>query len=347
MNNKKEESLSTGFKIGMTIGLFVSVFFCISIGLFSVIHWIGLLGAVVGGIIGSCVEAKNAPSPAERAAKESAAQEQFVKEYKDVIQNLPQKQMDRLGNIMATIVRTFLAEGAEAKDIPIELSKMGSVAMTLMNEKQYGTLTPAQCNAVDKVLDEFEESIRYTLPAFHNAMNNAANQGLGFGIIGSAANVALHSTMDTMERIKNLNTTMRGAGSLIDQKVKALLVELRVAIATKTVEESYSQEEQITQEPVAASNIPAPIQFYLSSEGEQARKAVYERNISRSGNLQDDIYEYLNCTEVALVNPDMTDFFGETPQKIRPCITPLIAEGLVGRLEYEGKPYFYLTVIYD
>ena len=158
-------------------------------------------------------------------------QEKFVAEYAEVVKHLPKAQMDRLGNTLAFIIRYFLAEGARDKDIPIELSKMGSIVLKLVQNNQYGTITVAQCHAVDQVLDGFEESIRYALPAMHNSLNEAANQGLGFGVIGSAAGVALHSTMDTMERVKNLNSTMVAAGTVIDKKVKQLLLDLRRAMA--------------------------------------------------------------------------------------------------------------------
>ena len=158
-------------------------------------------------------------------------QEKYVAEYKEVIKHLPEAQMQRLGHTLAHIIRHFMAEGAEARDLPIEMSKMGSVVLTFIQSKQYGTLTDAQCRAVDKILDGFEESIRYTLPVMHNSLNQAANQGLGFGVIGSAASIALHSTLDTLERVKNLNSTMRAAGTVIDKDVKQLLVDLRQAMA--------------------------------------------------------------------------------------------------------------------
>ena len=64
----------------------------------------------------------------------------------------------------------------------------------------------------------------------HKQLDKAEKTGLGFGIIGSSADVALYSAMDTMERVKNLKSAMRTSGMLVDKKVKELLISLKQII---------------------------------------------------------------------------------------------------------------------
>ena len=236
MNNnakKKTENkiVNNGFVFGGVIGFLIGGFLCIISGVPEGMFWLAFIPALIGGIIGTNIAAKTASQKAEKKiAAQKQRQENFVAEYKTVVQHLPKEQMLRLYNTISLITSNLIIAGFETRDFPVELSKMAFVVKTFTEENQYGTLTTEQSERINKALDDFEESIRYVIPAMQKGLDQAANQGLGFGVIGSSVDVALYNVMDTAERMKNIKTEINATRQSVDQKVKQLLAKLRAAV---------------------------------------------------------------------------------------------------------------------
>ena len=211
--------MPTGFNVGGTIGLIVGVFLCIGMGFYDGFVWLGMGGFLVGGIIGSGIQTNSGAPTVSKEEKERINMENYMKPYRDLFSKLPKSLVGKAGDV---VVFANASLGLPAQDMPDELLKMGAAIATIQKEGTYGPITSTRRKKVEKLLDDFAEDMRTLLPVVNRGMDEAMNKGLGFGVIGSGADVALHSVMDTAERIKNVKMANRATNELINKKVSEL-----------------------------------------------------------------------------------------------------------------------------
>jgi len=82
------------------------------------------------------------------------------------------------------------------------------------------------------------------------------------------------------------------------------------------------------------------LEFHHSDEWYGIKDQLVADSTAKTNNLSEDV-EYCISKLGVIVVSDITDILDTNIAKARPCLTPLIDEGFVERIEYDGKPYFF------
>lgn len=210
--------------VGGMIGGFLGVFIDIAIGFLGGFPWFGLIGTIIGIILGSYEISNNANS--NYINKEEQKRQKFdnyISYYKNICKKLPQNTIVKL---RVSINYLLLALGATVQDSPDELVKLGGALAMIQKEGVYGNPTYKQQKEIDKLVDRFCFDLETFTPIAQQTINEAANKGLNFGVIGDAVDVGVYTVMNTMEKKKNLRTAIRATNKLIDKKVRSFASEL-------------------------------------------------------------------------------------------------------------------------
>ena len=214
---------------GGMIGGFIGVFIDVGIGFIGDFPWFALVGMIIGLIVASGEFGTSASTSSLMSKEEKEKQnlENFIGKYKAIYRKLPKESVDNLGGIASYTINML---GLSPQDTPQELLKMGGALATIQNEGTYGTITAEQRTKVNKLINDFGQDLNTLVPILNKTMNTAAEKGLDFGIIGGAADVALYSVMDTMEKRKNFRTANRATNEMIDRKVRELTTAIQNAL---------------------------------------------------------------------------------------------------------------------
>lgn len=215
------------------IGGMAGVLLCVAIGFIEGTPWFGFIGMIVGLIVASIDRSTGAGKKTgismSKEEQERVRLEKYIQQYKVVVQKLPEYQLNWLVRIIVKANAGLM--GLSAQEMPQELIRMGAAVAQVQKSGQYGKFTTQQAQMANEVLEDLEFTLGYLIPAGNMMRNQAVDRGLGFDIIGSASQVALHSVMDTMERQKNYRVANYRANEDINKKIKEAREGLQRAIA--------------------------------------------------------------------------------------------------------------------
>ena len=211
------------YYIGGMVGGMVGCFIGVGLGGPNAAPWLAFIGIIIGFAVVAYYASQDTPKLSEERQKEINL-ENYICYYKTLLKNLPKMQ---LGKLAGVISHTTASLGLPVNSMPDELLKIGGAIATIQKEDNYGIITQKQTSEIDTLIKELNRDLSTLIPVLNNQMNQAIDKGLGFGVIGNGADVALHSIMDAHERSKNFRTANRAANALINEKIKNFAQEIK------------------------------------------------------------------------------------------------------------------------
>lgn len=224
--------------INGVIGATVATVFCLLAGLQDAVGYALIIGFIVGDIVGIVVyvlktvkevKEKQAqgllPKPKskeELALEKKKQEEQNFARCAALVKSLSKKDLQMLEDMLRKVESFSNINGI---DLPKQAQLLFVNIAKQKDTVEKGTLTKNQSKEFCELIGRFTFSYQGLLKFSVQSQEQAMNKGLGFGVIGDAADIALYSVMETVEKKKALNTSQRAMYNRISALMQEFCME--------------------------------------------------------------------------------------------------------------------------
>lgn len=162
-----------------------------------------------------------------KTSEESESSKRYHNEMEKrmmILRRLSKSQVRRLHKITHS---TLAGLGLPPEKMPDEMLMVSAAAAKVLEENTSCKLTDTQQAEISGLLNRLERHISLLLPAATKAMDQAADEGLGFGILtNNVADAALYEIMDARTKDKNYEKMIRAANQELDTQIKVVLKKI-------------------------------------------------------------------------------------------------------------------------